>query len=257
MIVNTLRPNRQNAIFYIAVGALSTWAGAVFSQNSQSNNLAQIAPFDGLDGTSLNANWKVSGLPNNKAPLSQFQGRTLDGQAVLSLESKASYGVLTHAWQGAAPPELSWRWRLDQALTQADIQTKAGDDAALKVCVMFDQPLGDIPFFQRSALGIARAATGQNLPSATLCYLWDNRYPAGTHGANPYSGRVRYVVLNGPQAQLGQWVTQLRRVAQDFALMFGQETQVLPRITAIAVGADSDNTHGNSLGYIADLRWLP
>ena len=150
---------------------------------------------------------------------------------------------------------MNWRWRLEQPLTAADIHTKAGDDAALKVCVMFDQPLADIPFFQRAALGLARTATGQNLPSATLCYLWDSRYPAGTHGPNPYSARVRYIVLNGAESSTGQWVSQRRRIADDFALLFGQETKALPPITAIAVGADSDNTQGSSLAYLAQLRW--
>jgi hypothetical protein len=195
----------------------------------------------------------------SKAPLTQFEWRTVDGQAVLALRTAASYGVLTHAWRSGAGAgaELAWRWRLDQPIAQADIQTKAGDDAALKVCVMFDQPLADIPFLQRAALGIARTATGQNLPSATLCYLWDSRYAQGTRGPNPYSGRVRYIVVGGPDSRLGQWVSQHRRVAEDFALLFGQETKVLPPITAVAVGADSDNTKGSSLGYLADLRWLP
>ncbi|MBP6008233.1 MAG: DUF3047 domain-containing protein [Rhodoferax sp.] len=217
----------------------------------------QLAPFGSAAGTGLNPAWKVTGLPDNKAPLTQFEWRTVDGQAALALRTSASYGVLTHSWRGQAPTELAWRWRLEQPITQADIRTKAGDDAALKVCVMFDQPMADIPFLQRAALGIARTATGQNLPSATLCYLWDSRYAAGTHGPNPYSGRVRYIVVNGPESSQGQWVNQHRRVAEDFALLFGQETKALPPITAVAVGADSDNTKGSSLGYLSDLRWLP
>jgi hypothetical protein len=146
---------------------------------------------------------------------------------------------------------------LDQALAQADLTTKGGDDAALKVCVMFDQPLTDIPFFQRAALALARAATGQDIPNATLCYIWDSRYPAGTHGANPYSARVRYIVLNGVETPTGQWVSQRRRIADDFLKMYGAESATVPAVIAIAVGADSDNTGGQSLAYLTALRWLP
>ncbi len=216
-----------------------------------------LAPFASAGGTVLNPAWQLTGLPKNKAPLTEFEPTTRNGEAVLTLRTQASYGVLTHNWQDPAPEFLGWRWQLAQALTGADIKSKAGDDAALKVCVMFDQALADIPLLQRAALGLARTATGQALPSATLCYLWDSRYPAGTRGPNPYSARVRFMVLNGSESATGQWASQRRRVADDFALLFGQESKVMPPITAIAVGADSDNTQGNSLGYLAQLRWLP
>lgn len=207
--------------------------------------------------TTLHPAWQLSGLPDNKAPRSVFETTTLNGETVLALRTQASYGVLTHAWRGPAPASLSWRWRLEQALSKADIKTKTGDDAALKVCVMLDQPLAEIPFLERSALALARSLSGQNLPSATLCYLWDSRYPAGTSGRNAYSARVRYIVLNGSESTPGQWISQRRRIADDFAQLFGQESAVLPPISAIALGADSDNTQGSSLGFVTELRWLP
>lgn len=257
---HTFKSGSKYAIYFIASCALFIWARASFSQNiSVTGNTPlaapTLAPFAGTGTAALNPAWQLTGLPKNKAPLSEFEPLTLDGAAVLQLRTHASYGVLTHAWQGPAPEFLSWRWRLAQPLAAADIHTKAGDDAALKVCVMLDQPLTDIPFLQRAALGLARTATGQNLPSATLCYLWDSRYPAGTHGPNPYSARVRYIVLNGTESDTTQWANQRRRIADDFALLFGQETKTLPPITAIAVGADSDNTLGGSLAYLAQLRW--
>jgi hypothetical protein len=226
-----------------------------FSQTAPAG--AALAPLTAAGGLAPHPAWQLSGLPDNKAPRSVFETLTLNGEAVLALRTQASYGVLTHAWQGPAPESLSWRWRLEQPLGQADIKTKSGDDAALKVCVMLDQPLADIPFLQRSVLALARSVSGQNLPSATLCYLWDSRYPAGTTGPNPYSARVRYIVLNGAESATGQWVSQRRNIAADFALLFGRESRKLPALTAIAVGADSDNTLGSSLGYVAELRWLP
>lgn len=251
-----MTPRQTTAIYLIAACALFTWATASFSQNTTPTT-AELAPLVTADGGGLHPAWQPSGLPKHKAPLTSFESASLAGEAVLQLRTQASYGVLTHVWHGPAPDTLSWRWRLEQPLTQTDIRTKAGDDAALKVCVMFDQPLTDIPFFQRAALGLARSATGQNLPNATLCYLWDSHYPAGSSGPNPYTARVRYIVLNGAESPTGQWVAQRRRVADDFARLFGQETPTLPPITAIAVGADSDNTQGHSLGYLTQLRWLP
>lgn len=246
----------MSATFHLPLAGLAAacflWLGTAHAA------LAPLtAPGSTAGSATLHPAWRLSGLPDNKAPRSIFEAATLNGETVLALRSQASYGVLTHAWQGAAPESLSWRWRLENPLSNADIKTKAGDDAALKVCVMLDQPMADVPFLQRSVLALARSVSGQNLPSATLCYLWDSRYPAGTVGANPYSARVRFMVLNGSESATGQWVSQRRNIAEDFALLFGQETPALPPVTAVAVGADSDNTQGSSLGYVNQLRWLP
>ena len=73
----------------------------------------------------------------------------------------------------------------------------------------------------------------------------------------PLQRAVRFMVLNGSESATGQWVSQRRNIAEDFALLFGQESPSLPPVTAVAVGADSDNTQGKSLGYVAQLRWLP
>ncbi len=240
----------RNAVYWIATALVCTWPGAALSQN--------LAPFDAAARVALHPAWVASGLPADKGvPRSRFSLVPLEGETVLELTTNASYGVISHAWDGPAPRHLSWRWRLERGLPQADIATKPGDDAALKVCVMFDQPLADIPFGQRAALSLARAVTGQALPAATLCYLWDSRYPAGSAGANPHSARVRYLVLDGPASPTGQWVTQRRHVAEDFARLFGQESRTTPPVIAVAVGADGDNTGGQSLAYLAQLRWNP
>lgn len=227
---------------------------------AQAQTAPALAPFFAAGSSQLHPAWRSSGLPGKQAaPLTRFEASPLGGDTALRLSTDQSYGVLTHAWPAAtpAPAELTWRWRLDQALAQPDLATKGGDDAALKVCVMFDQALSDIPFFQRAALALARSAIGQDIPNATLCYIWDSRYPAGTRGPNPYSARVRYIVLNGAETQPGQWISQRRRIADDFHMMFGQESPTLPAVIAVAVGADSDNTKGQSVAYIAALRWLP
>lgn len=233
-----------------------TGASASFSlENSPTTSLAA---FEGEGAQTLNPSWQFTALPADKGiAASRFERVVVDGVTGLKVSTDASYGVLSHAWKGDATATLSWRWRVDQPLTQADLSTKAGDDAALKVCVMFDQPLSDIPFFQRSGLALARSVTGQDLPSATLCYVWDNHSKEGTQGANPYTARVRYIVLGGPDAALGQWSTQKRRVSDDFQRLFGKESPRTPPITAVAVGADSDNTRGQSVAYISALRWLP
>jgi hypothetical protein len=199
-------------------------------------------------------------LPAGKAPLAQMDIHTVDNDRVLRLKTEASYGTLVHAVAGWRPDPgstLSWRWQLVQPLAQADLRTREGDDAALKVCVMYDMPLERVPFLERNLLRLARSGSGELLPAATVCYVWDAALPAGTTLANPYSRRVRTIVLDGKDSTPGSWRMQERRIHADFLRLFGDEAQSVPPVLAIAVGADSDNTAGRSLAYIAGLRLNP
>ena len=209
--------------------------------------------------------WRFVGLPNKpEVSATRFDLGQVDGVAGVQMRTDNSYGTWAHDWRGSAGT-LQWRWRLDQALSggqrPADLRRKDGDDAALKVCVMFDHALDRVPFGERTLLRVARAVTGENLPAATVCYLWDPLQTSSTSAANPYSRRVRYVVLQGRGAPEQQWLSESRDVAQDFLALFGDElpagstTAALPPVSAVVIGADSDNTQARSSGWVAQLRW--
>ena len=231
-------------------------ASAMAQAQGTSATSAVLAPFAASGATTIRPPWKIEPFPGSaeRRP-ARFAIETVDGTQALRIEADNAYGALAHPWSGAVPGALSWRWRLDQPLASADIATKAGDDNALKVCAMFDQPLDQMPFLERAALQLARATTSTDLPAATVCYLWDGRYAAGRSGRNPYSARVRYIVLRGPEAPLARWQDERRDLAADFKKLFGDESPDVPPLLAIVVGADSDNTHGSSLGYVAGLKW--
>ncbi len=229
------------------------------------NALAQ-APLPALVQTdgALNPAWRFVGFPKAKAdlPPTRFEAGRADGVAAVQVVTASSYGTLVQDWSGPAPARLQWRWRLDTPLSGGqsapDILTKAGDDAALKICVMFDHALDRVPFVERTVLRIARSISGEALPAATVCYVWDSTHPALTQGPNPYTRRVRFISLQGQGAPLARWVQESRDVAADFATLFADELPAgaaAPRITRVLVGADSDNTATTSSGWVADLRW--
>lgn len=188
----------------------------------------------------------------------------MDGQAAVKVSTASSYGTLVHETRSAAAGRLQWRWRLDQPLSGGrsapDLSTKAGDDAALKVCAMFDHPLERVPFVERTVLRVARSVSGETLPAATLCYVWDSVHAAGRQGTNPYTRRVRYISLRGSETPTGQWVNERRDLAQDFATLFADELPAgspVPAVRTVLIGADSDNTASRSSGWVADLRAGP
>jgi Protein of unknown function (DUF3047) len=213
-----------------------------------------LAPLEG-PGTMPPPPWREVLLPKQTLPKTRFELVDIDGTRALRIESPASYGTLVHALDAprAAVPVLSWRWRLDRAVAGADLRQKAGDDAAVKVCVMFDHALDRVPFVERQQLRLARLLSGEPLPAATLCYAWDRLLPAGSVLPNAYTGRMRWMVLQGQGSPLGEWRSEQRDLRTDFLKAFGDEATELPRISAVLVGADADNSGGHGLAHVAGL----
>jgi hypothetical protein len=219
-----------------------------------------LTPLTGVEGATPPAPWRTVGLPRNKAPLTQMDIASIDGVRALRLQADKSYGTLVHELPGGVPgveATIKWRWRLDQPIVNADLRKKEGDDAALKVCVMFDMPLEQVPFGERTVLRLARGLSSELLPAATVCYISDRSLATGITLANIYSRRVRSIIVDGQGTPLAQWRSHERRVGDDFLTLFGDESKVVPPVVAVVVGADADNTGGSSLGYIADLVFSP
>jgi Protein of unknown function (DUF3047) len=197
------------------------------------------------------------GLPERYAkPPTLFDLSEQDGKKVLRIRTDKSYGNLVHDW--AAPADtLKFRWRLDIPLQTANLKSKTTEDSALKVCLSFDMPLDLVPFGERSLFSLAQLFSRERLPTATLCYVWAHTESVGSTLASPYTGRLRYIVLNSGEGQLKTWQEHQRNIHADFLRAFGAESPTVPALTAIIVGADSDNTQGASLGYVADIVVQP
>ena len=211
-----------------------------------------------VDGTSLGTGWRVATLPQQKPPVTRFTPERVQGREALRVEADGSYGNLVHGFDKApVPATLAWSWRVKAPLTANDLRSKAGDDAALKVCMSFDLPLAQVPFWERQALRMARARSGEPLPAATLCWVWGGRDPRGTVHDNAYTRRVRYVVLRGAADAADTWLDERRDVAADFQRAFGDEATRLPPLTALIISGDADNTGGRSVAFVADVRLEP
>lgn len=209
----------------------------------------------------LHPAWRVAGLPQQKPPLTLYTAVKVDGIDALLLDARASYGNLVLDLAGrVAPARIGWRWRLEQANPALDLTRKGGDDSPAKVCLAFDLPLAAVPIVERQLLRLARARSGEALPSATLCWVWGHAEPAGSVIANAFSRRVRFVVLRGRDDAPGRWHDELRDVAADFRRAFGDEwtdPTRLPPLSALIVGADADNTGASSRALLAGPQFDP
>jgi hypothetical protein len=72
-----------------------------------------------------------------------------------------------------------------------------------------------------------------------FCVHHDDAYPAGNEAM-------------GPAASLAG-----RDIGADFLRLFGNESPQVPPVVGVAIGADTDNTHGHSLAHVAELVLAP
>lgn len=217
-----------------------------------------ITPFKNAPLGEPPATWKFVSLPH-KVP-TKFTVVDLDGEKVLKLEAEDSYGNLVHAvqTQPTAETKLEWRWRVDKLIDTADLRTHAGDDSPAKVCVFFAFDAAQLSLGERAKLSLAHSSTGQDVPTETLCYVWDNKLPVDTALPNAFTKRIRVIVLQSGTGKLGQWVTEKRGLVADYRRLFGDESKGdVPPMTGVAVAADADNTHGHAVAYVGDLSLSP
>jgi hypothetical protein len=175
---------------------------------------------------------------------------------VLEVRSRHSAGAATyHLRAPAEGASVAWRWKVDRVIASADMETREGDDFAARVYVFFDVPLASIPLSDRVKVRLARWIYGQELPTAAICYVWDNRHARGTSRWSPYSNRVRMIVLESGEANAGRWIDEKRDVAADFRAAFGPQWKgPLPAITGVAAGNDTDQTGESVTARFGDRR---
>ncbi len=202
-------------------------------------------------GERLPTGWTHQTLPSvdrtNRFDLVGDQGTTV--LRVRSERSASSLAVVLRI-DPAKTPLLRWRWRVSNVVTASDLRRKDGDDYAARVYVLFDLPPERLSVRDRLRIAAARLLHGARLPAAALCYVWGNAQAVGEAGWNPYTDRLRMIVVDSGPTHAGQWRELVRDVASDFHAAFGGP---VPPISGLAVGADTDNTGEAVEARFADL----
>lgn len=217
---------------------------------------AALAPL--LDGPQLGSGWHVATLPRQTKPVTRFSVEAVGERPALRIDADRSYGTLVAEIPGGeAPRALRWSWRVAQPNAATDLRNRGGDDTAVKVCMSFDLPLQALGFGERQLLRIMRSSAGEPVPAATLCWVWGGAEPHGTLLDNPFTRRVRYIVLRNASDATATWFDESRDIAADFRRAFGDESPALPPLLAVIIGGDADNTGGHSVAHLSGLRFEP
>lgn len=205
-------------------------------------------------GAGIPAPWRVERFDPGVAA-TKYRLRVWDGVSAVEATASQAMAVLVRplAVDLAVTPFLCWRWRVEATVAAADILTKAGDDYAARLYLMFRVAPRHLSFGVRTSLALARAVRGDQVPDAALNYVWDNRSAIGTVLPNAYTGRAMMWVLESGDAAAGRWVVERRDVLADFRQAFGHPPE---NLYALALATDTDNTGGTATAGFADLRFV-
>jgi hypothetical protein len=173
---------------------------------------------------------------------------------VVQARARSSASGLVHPLKidPANYPVLAWRWKVNELIPSADNTKKHAEDSPVRIVVSFAGDIDALPIDDRMFFDNIRLLTGQQLPYATLMYIWENRARRGSVIPNLHTSRIKMIVAESGREKLGAWQEVTRNVIEDFRRAFGEEPG---EITAIGIMTDTDNTGENAHAYYGDIMF--
>jgi len=186
------------------------------------------------------------------------------GHASLAAESRCgASGQILRLEQAVdldRTPRLAWRWRIDAPLegeaANVDERTRAGDDFAARVYVLFPFDPERASMMQRLERAVGERLYGAEMPGATLSYVWPRAVASGTAWTSPARSEALLVAIEAPTRDgvAPGWreaVVDLRRDARE-------RLGLAPGVGPVGVGlmTDADDTCTSARAAYADFRWL-
>jgi hypothetical protein len=215
--------------------------------------LTDIAPFSkAAPGAGLPGGWQVWSMARFKKPTS-YDLVHKDGATVVQARADGSASGLLHPLDrldARRYRELRWRWKAEELVRDQDNTRPATEDSALRLVVRFDGDRGKLDFSERMFSAQVKAVTGQELPYATLMYIWARKSPPETVITSRFTERIRMIVAESGTDRLGDWQSVRRNLYEDYKRAYGEEPGP---ITGIGIMTDTDNTGGKVRAWYGDI----
>lgn len=201
-------------------------------------------------------NWALQHLPTKKHTVFTTQmEQALGGRSVRVIKAQAQSSASLLRRKVFVPPEqlsgLAFSWKTSQLLDNADMAVREQEDAVVRVILSFDGDRSRFSAKNRMLSELSLALTGEELPYATLMYVWCNKRQTGEIITNPRTDRIRKIVVESGPKNLGKWLDYERNIRADFIAAFGEEPGTL---TGIALMTDTDNTQSRATAWYGPVR---
>ena len=192
--------------------------------------------------------WALPGCPQTEYDLVQQDDRTVLHAKAVKSASSIRKEVAVEPTQF---PKLLWSWKTEALIPEADNTLSYKEDAPVRVILTFDGDRSKLSFGELARSQLLKVLTGEELPFATLMYIWENRLPVGTIINSTHSSRIKMIVAASGPEQVGQWMQLSRNMADDYRRAFGEEPGTL---VSIGVMTDSNKTSSQAEAYYGDIR---
>ena len=198
--------------------------------------------------------WTHQAFPGKRP--TEFRPARVDGRDAVAARAEASASMLRQKLR-VEPLHLGrlhFSWRVPALIAGADLALRDKDDAPVRVVLAFDGDRRRLSQRDAALSELARAITGEDMPYATLMYVWSGTRAAGTVVASPRTDRIRRLVVESGAARLDRWLDYERDIRADYEHAFGEPPGAL---IGIAVMTDSDNTGTRTHAWYGPVRLLP
>ncbi len=190
--------------------------------------------------------WEHYRLPGKRS--ADFRYVRIDDRDAVAVRSESAASMLRRALDVPAEDigRIRFSWKVPALIDAADLAEREKDDAPVRIVLAFDGDRSQFSTRDTMLSELARAVTGEEMPYATLMYVWCNKRPAGETIMNPRTGRIRKLVVESGVQALGQWRDYERDVRADFERVFGEPPG---RLIGVAIMTDTDNTRSRAKAW--------
>ena len=198
--------------------------------------------------------WAHYRLPGKKP--SEFSYQLVDGRAAMAASSNGSASMLRRVVrvEPAQLGQLGFSWKLPELIEYADLSDREFDDSPVRIVLAFEGDRSRFSAKNARLSELVQLLTGDELPYATLMYVWCNVCVPNEVIQNPRTDRIRKLPLESGPAKLNRWLDYERDVKRDFELAFGEAPGAL---TSISIMTDTDNTKSSARAYYGPLKFVP
>lgn len=186
--------------------------------------------------------WQPFLLPGKR--FAAFELAKQPAGAALSVSADGSVSILRKRFDKALPDvdRIAFSWKVDGLPGDARLGEAGKDDAPVRILLSFDGDRSKWTGRNHRMSEMSRLLTGEELPYATLMYVWANQDAPETVIVNARTDRIRKVVVESGAKQVGHWRDYQRNIRADFVRAFGEEPGPL---RAVAIMTDTDNTQSS------------